>query len=488
MGSRSIGRFGALVIAAGSLLASSSCASDGDTPIDGDVGASEEELRWLHDDHGFWRGPGHHHGHKSKRAECSAKRDGDEIVLKFSSGRHRPLRLTSTHREARGSTSTSTVTVYLGDRQLWRLLAERQADGSFTLTIDYSRPLRGVRHVVISSSDGATATAVVDGRATLPFQMSPAPAVAFFPNGQRAPDVVIPKGLSQAIEHLLRDAKRDAAECFSARIDDLGGSNESTPLSALASTPDFGHFSNPEEFDHCWLCRGFCAATFTECVMLAVGVGSLCGPFAWACIPAGIALCTAGVLACVDLCDADGESVCCPTLCREQPVRSCCHAHGDGSGVGQETCLNSQIGLCCGFEKTPCGGVQCCALGEECLPDADPGQKCCSPGQGCGSVCCPDVLACVDPAQGLCCLPDLVCNGTCCGFDEMCENGQCVPADPPELPTPLDCAQRGEAQLGEDGLGIPCQSDAACPCQSPAPGDDPVCGLCTSSCCLNPPR
>jgi hypothetical protein len=146
-----------------------------------------------------------------------------------------------------------------------------------------------VRHVVISSSDGATATAVVDGRATLPFVIGS--NTAFFPDGRRAPDVQMPGALAHAIQKRLKDAKRDAVKCWEREVPRLGGGAEGIPPSALASEADFGHFSDTHGSDDCWLCKGKCTLAYASCNLTAGIVGAACGPLAWICVPAGFAAC-----------------------------------------------------------------------------------------------------------------------------------------------------------------------------------------------------
>jgi hypothetical protein len=331
----------------------------------------------------------------------------------------------------KNSTSRHELTIYLGPQQLWRLLIERGIEGSFTLTLDYSRPLRGVRHVVITSSDGGTATALVDGRATLPFVIGPNPRVVF-PNGQRAPDVILPKGLSHAVEGLLKGVARESETCFMGAVTKLGLQDPTAPLAALASEPDFGHFSDTYGSLDCWACKGSCYTAAAACVY-AASAGAACGPLAWLCIPAILVGCLIGETTCDKRCN---NEICCPKECGGTNFEpACCEE--------SETCLSTQTQLCCSSGKTRCGtgfGAQCCSAGEDCLPNADPGNKCCAPGHGCGSVCCSELQVCADPARSLCCLPANVCNGDCCDATEVCKNGACVPTQTNEPPTPEECA------------------------------------------------
>ena len=91
-------------------------------------------------------------------------------------------------------TITDDVTINWHNREIFHSVRRFRPDKSYEITTDYAPPLTGVRHVVVSSTDGTQATALVDGRATRPFVPAPGVVVRFL-DGKRAPEVRVPSAL-----------------------------------------------------------------------------------------------------------------------------------------------------------------------------------------------------------------------------------------------------------------------------------------------------
>jgi hypothetical protein len=141
-----------------------------------------------------------------------------------------------------------------------------------------------------------------------------------------------------------------------------------------------------------------------------------------------------------------GGAGCCPL--HDACGAACCDAGdpppnedcGDQACPILSSCVNTQVGLCCGFDQVGCGG-ECCPAGFSCEQGA-----CCSPERSCGSICCAEGQACqngqctqlscgagnsacvFDPGQPAICCPSSVtcCNGQCCQSGQMC----CEPGGP----------------------------------------------------------
>jgi hypothetical protein len=137
---------------------------------------------------------------------------------------------------------------------------------------------------------------------------------------------------------------------------------------------------------------------------------------------------------CCPLHDACGAACC---NAGDTPANQDC---GDQACLDPTSCVNTQVGLCCGFDQVGCGG-ECCSAGFSCIQGA-----CCSPERSCGSTCCAEGQACqngqctqlscgagnsacvFDPGQPAICCPSSVtcCDGQCCQSGQTC----CEPGGP----------------------------------------------------------
>ena len=100
---------------------------------------------------------------------------------------------------------------------------------------------------------------------------------------------------------------------------------------------------------------------------------------------------------------------CCPTACGPQGFlgnSQCC--------LSGETCLNSDIGLCCKKSETACAGKSCCHGGQFCMTSGPQKGTCCPPQATCngGLTCCKDGTQCFN--GNTCCAPEKQCGGNCC--------------------------------------------------------------------------
>jgi hypothetical protein len=482
MGSQ-IKRMGAWTVMVWGLIASSSCASGGGID-DEEEEEEEEEVDSLELAFGWGKGPrlGHHpgHGHHDPRDRSSCAVSVAERIarleLKVSSHDVHgvPVELVSV-RELNMTVPghnvfSESVTVRLrGGRELLSYETRMTAGGPIQGSVEWNRMVRGADSMQFSLQ-GDVLSGSVDGRA---FTLSPAdadPRTAVFADGRPPPRLKTSKAFSKAVRQLGPAVDRALGECDFGPLESL----EPAITTLQSREPDPGHFSDTYDTLECDGCKALALAIIT-----AGDVGCCLGTFGFAC-GLCIALTPAAVVAGIGGCET--SNACCPVACGDGIGATCC--------FGDETCLNGATGRCCSAGQQTCAGLSCCDADESCIDGGPNKGTCCPDAFLCGMTCCADVQVCVNAGQGLCCLASNVCGDECCESGEVCENDQCVEAGSPELPSPQACAEGGRGGvpiLGEDALGIPCRQDADCPCRSPAPGDDPACGICSSNCCIAPP-
>lgn len=183
----------------------------------------------------------------------------------------------------------------------------------------------------------------------------------------------------------------------------VSGSASSASLTAQSVVPAL----NSEDSARCSACENKCNGSYADCVGIAtatwlagLGACAATGPFYPLCAtPVTIAfslangLCAAKLTACHVVCNAPGDSSCCPVFC--------------------------ELGHCCSTGET-CTSHGCCPSGRSV----------------CGDQCCPEGYSC---CGGTCC-PNHCCGGTCCDAGVPCCGDSCCsifggggpPPPPPE--------------------------------------------------------
>lgn len=467
---------------------------------------SSEALGWDHQGEApqGWRG-GSQFPHRPS-GRCAVTVMGEEIALSFSDdGDLTPYGQLSIARSARAGKSGPLVTeleVTLGRRRLFHHEMEQSAGGTLRTEWIFERPIRGLHRAIITSMDGVTAVATVDGRTSLPFLLDSSTPFAFA-DGGAAPAVRLSRPLQKAVAALIEESGQEAAACWERKLRHGHVREEAgapSPGGAGDVDPNFdpGHVGDVPFSAPCFLELAGCERVWEACVGVLAWASTLCGPWAGACTIGSIAACTTAWGLCHD--GIARGPACCPRDCGSSFMDYECCAEG-------ETCLNANANLCCSPGHAPCRGAECCAEGKSCCRDpvsntdqccqgeefcspvgccttervcgetccgdsevcfAPLTSTCCARGQLCGSACCATdplgtpVELCADPSQSLCCpLSAAVCAGSCCAIGEVCTPDGC--AQPP------DTCSVGLCPAG--------QSD----CDA-IPSDTPL--LCLNGCCI----
>jgi hypothetical protein len=334
-------------------------------------------------------------------------------------------------------------------------------------TVQWGPAVRGAREGDFHY-DGTVVTGNIDGRVFDPFALAADPATVAFVDGKPSPKIQPKDRLGDAVEdralQRLEAAISNATNnCRVVTVAPDAGILSANGAVALHLSPmdqDLGHFSGTYSASDCNNCKlGICGlvgagGATTTVVACIASFGIACG--------AAIVVTAGAVTGCIYGCEA--SHACCPVACGNGTPSTCC--------FGDETCLNGN-GLCCSADKTACQSFQCCDNGSEtcmsggCCSNANIcGSHCCSNPSQCinGSLCCDTGVICGQPGTQTCCPPfgqclsngqccpskGLVCGDQCCGTDELCQNGVCVPK--PTCPS-------GETQCGDGtccGAGTMC--------------------------------
>jgi hypothetical protein len=311
----------------------------------------------------------------------------------------------------------------LNDRPLFVSSVDTKVDRSFRATFDYGRAFSGPKHVDIVSADGKIATAVVDGRPTLPFLVdkSGAEPLVRFENGKTIPgnEIVDPE-LAKESGKLIEDVARDSEACLKGKV---AAAAAGTPIRAVTAnvraaaavslTQDpVGTFSGISG-TQCALAQLGVGVAYRGCLGGGAAASAGCGPLAWGCVIAVVVGCTAGAIGASAA--VANNAVCCPSDCNKGDFSpNCCDDRGECMNNGTQCCEN---GSACGAE--------CCAPNIKCVG----GATCCKPGAECGSACCDDGKGlggvCVNAATSTCCLaPNTPCSvSACCAPGEICSPG-----------------------------------------------------------------
>ena len=335
-----------------------------------------------------------------------------------------------------------------GNTQVFQMTGRRGLDSSRGFSVDFFGSVHGIQHIDMSSSDGQTYVAVLDGRSTAPFTAGTPADQIRFADGGTIPVLAMDSGLSSSISAILAQASQQVPSC----LQSLPG--VSNALEAPAAQSENGHQSGTAKALACQLCRGRCDAKHLICFYgvgkdcaASAGIFAIFGPFsALACVIAEESVCFDNWDDCLTGCQEVGppEIVqiglpiqvfrrgCCPVGCGGEDLAffdydlrgfvGCCNS--------DETCLDRKTRLCCSAGTTPCNGTQCCSAGEKCVPTNDPDptappEICCGgPGEtACGRICCINGQHCLPGGNG-CCIP---CTADSqCGGGDFCINGCCV--------------------------------------------------------------
>jgi hypothetical protein len=111
-------------------------------------------------------------------------------------------------------------------REISRTITEAVVTGatpsptfSVVTTSSYAKPFEGMRNVQMTSVDGKTAVAVIDGRTSLPFEArAKLPLDIKFKDGKRVPLLTLEgEGFRKEYEQLLFEAAREAKICWEAK-------------------------------------------------------------------------------------------------------------------------------------------------------------------------------------------------------------------------------------------------------------------------------
>jgi hypothetical protein len=336
----------------------------------------------------------------------------------------------------------ATSRLALNDHPILASTIDTKVDHSFHATFDYGRPVSGPRHVDVTSTDGQTATAVVDGKPTLAFPVSKsgAPPRVRFENGKPVPANEISDGeLDEEVRRLAGDAAREFEPCLKDKVAAAAAAfGVPSSIVALALRPAAAATSltqtpvGPIQ----GINNGLCASAqlgvglaWGGCIAGGAAASTGCGPLAWLCVAVTVVGCTAGAIG--TSAAVANTSVCCPVNCDPGAFDPfCCSEHDQCFDVGFPQCCAN--GSACGSE--------CCAPNVKCV-----GGTCCEPGAECGNTCCDNGNGlggvCVDAATSTCCMPpnERCSVSACCNPNEICTpgpdlRGLCVPV-PPTPPT-----------------------------------------------------
>jgi hypothetical protein len=320
--------------------------------------------------------------------------------------------------------------------------SHRSRQGSGTTVFDYGSPFTGIKHAEVSTSDGNSFVALIDGKSTVTFTSGSDLRSVRFQDGTAIPVV-------GSTEPTLID---QMTTLFNQMVSS-GVTNCATTTNTLRPF---------DTFPGCDDCSLACGGETLLCLENAAVDAAACAAVFWLLAPvcAGVSFagCDKQANDCTDACSAPGHP-CCPTFC---PGNHCC---------GQGTVCCGPTG-CCTPEE--CCGNFCCSVNQKCV---DPNRGiCCATNDGpvCGNTCCPAGQFCADPGTQLCCANGTVlCGNSCCPAGQLCINNSVCCA-----PQSFDCG--GQCCL----QGVPCINGFCC-----APPSSRVCGgVCCGSlfaCCNN---
>jgi hypothetical protein len=403
------------------------------------------------------KGKGKNKGKKCKHPPCgppcTVSRNAVSLVTETKFNK-KPLRLRQRADFADGDRQTE---VTLGDNSVLRIAHEVAEPGVIT-TVTYGGAFRGIDQARFTT-DGATITGEIDGRALVPLPVDADPSQVTFADGGPPLEVQGDSKLVQAIQGLFAKAAQQAGACQPAQ------------QKRSASTKDSSSFD-------CIAKQAKCGADAVECERAVVDAAAACSivPFLGTvvCAVVGTGYCAHEAATCVR--EAKYSPTCCPVRCGGDvgdlfgPDPLCCE--GGGSCLDPNS---NQSGGCCAAGTVGCGGECCptgsCTSGFCCKTGVGAicGDQCCGPFASCcgGTTCCTGTCiggsCCQSPnydCGGFCCQSgNACCSGHCCAPGQICENNQCKTPTTCDIPCNGQCCQPGQFCCG----GERCATLQSCP-------------------------
>lgn len=349
-----------------------------------------------------------------------------------------------------------------------RIITTDNGMGKVEVDVEYGDEIPGVDAANIVVENGMI-NGTIDGRDINEMATEGADANnTSFADGQSAPDDGASDDLKNALNDLLAKANTAGGECDATvpDIDSNGANTNGLPQAKVLGLPpqDSGHDSDPEQTTACIGCWAGCTTGAVGCI---AGVSGGCAAslvFYAVCEAIGVGACGLAYLGCVAGCNATGAP-CCPVSCGSV---ACC--------LREESCLNSQIGLCCDVGKKTCLGQNCCEETQTCIDFGPNAGICCDPSDVCGNTCCDPTDSCIeaanlccpegqDPCDDKCCEEGLEClgNGVCCDPQNSCGSTCCAELDTCNEATETCCGFNQAFCNGECcGVAEVCVSNTTC--------------------------
>lgn len=371
---------------------------------------------------------------------CGVSRDQNSQVIQFTKSLGSlVLSQRVTFTSSTGDAVDTTV-ISRNSTPLLTMELHRSRQGSGKTVFNYGSLFTGIKHAEVSTSDGNSFVALIDGKSTGTYTRGSDLGSVRFQDGTLIPAVGSTEpGLVDQITALFDQMVSSGATNCAAGTDTL------RPF---------------DTFPGCDVCTLKCGGELLLCekgaAIDAAACAAVCIFLSPICAGVSFAICDKIANDCTDACNAPGHA-CCPTSC---PGNHCC-------GEGNVCCGPTQ---CCAAEA--CCGNFCCSVNQKCV---DPNQGiCCATDAGpvCGNSCCSAGQFCADPGRQICCPPQTVlCGLGCCPTGQLCINNSV-------------CCDPGSSNCGGQccPAGVPCIIDVCC-----APPGNRVCGgVCCGSlfaCC-----
>ncbi len=378
-----------------------------------------------------------------------------------------------------------------------RIITTDNGMGKVEVDVEYGDEVPGVDAANIVVENGMI-QGTIDGRNINDMQADGADANdTTFADGMPAPEDGASDDLKDALNDLLSKADSASGDCDATAPDDDSdqmNTNGMQQAKILGLPPqDSGHDSDPEATAGCIGCWAGCSVGAVGCIAGVSGGCAAALVFYAVCEAIGVGACGISYLVCVGACNATGAP-CCPVSCGSV---ACC--------LTEESCLNSQIGLCCDVGKKTCLGQNCCEETQTCIDSGPNAGICCEPSDVCGNTCCESTDTCIEAASlccpegedpcddkccaegleclgdGLCCDPQNSCGttccdeldtcnestGTCCGFSQAFCNGECCDIGDTCVSNTTCCPQARSCGNVCCPMGTSCDQDTlqcdACP-------------------------
>ena len=298
-----------------------------------------------------------------------------------------------------------------------RVITNVDGMGQVSVDVEYGPAVPGLQNAQILVENGMI-NGKIDGRDINEMPLDGADSGdTTFADGDGPTDDDISTDLQNALNDLFAKARASEENCKADPIDpdpvdaDTNGvGSNGIPQAKILGIPpqDSGHDSDPEASTGCIACWVGCSTGAAGCIAGVSGGCAAALVFYAVCEAIGVGACGVAYLVCVGACNATGAP-CCPVSCGSV---ACC--------ATEESCLNSQIGLCCSVGKKTCLGQNCCESTETCIDSGPNAGICCEPSDVCGNTCCDPTDSCI-PAVSLCCPEgEDMCDDKCCPVGQEC--------------------------------------------------------------------